>query len=445
MTTDTKLPNLTVYEKRQLDLIFEMDEGVAIIPTAPEYERTTYHPDKNFFYLTGLAEPNMVLVLVAGKSLETSKNILFCKEANPNTTLWTGELLGTDRAKSELDFNEAYPIEMLDEKMLEILGGTPRVFYPMARDETLAWDTRILGWVRKSRKRNTPSLPQVRDVSPLIAEMRLIKDAEEIETMRKAAEISAEAHIKVMRSCGSMTNEQELETVFHKYCRDKKCDPLHAYPTIVAGDDRGCVLHYTKNDCMLFRGELVLVDAGAELNGYAADITRTSPVNGPFTEPQRELYQLVLDAQKAAIEQVRPGNTYQDPHIAAVRVIAEGLVKLELLHGDIETLVEEKLDKWSEGEIARFFPHRTSHWLGMDVHDVGDYKVNGEWRVLEPGMILTVEPGIYVQPDNMDVDEKWRGIGIRIEDDILVTEDGHEVLSKDAPKEIDDIEHLMRR
>lgn len=432
------------YVKRRFELVRLMKDDIVLLPTAEEHDRTPgiafpFRPDSNFFYLSGFTETNAVIVLFGGKS------ILFCQEKNPETKIWTGDVLGPEGAVSELGFDEAYPIEKLDEKMLEFLKEVSGIFYPVARDETLAWDTRVLGWVRKSRTRDESSKPQAFDLSPLIAEMRLIKDAEEIAVMRLVAEISAEAHSGVMQSCGSITTEQKLETIFHKYCRDKSCATLNAYPTIVAGDDRACVLHYTKNNCILSSGELVLVDAGAELHGYAADITRTFPVNGKFTEPQKLLYQLVLDAQKAAIECICPGNTYQDPHIAAVHVIAEGLVRLGLLDGDIETLVQEKLATPGKGQVARLYPHRTSHWIGLDVHDVGDYKVGWEWRVLEPGMVLTVEPGIYVQPDDMSVDDKWRGIGIRIEDDILVTEDGYEILSSGAPKEIDAIENLVRK
>lgn len=428
---------IATYKTRRRELMRRMGEGgIAIIPTAPEHDRTLgipfpFRPDSNFLYLSGFLEPQAVIVLFGGKS------ILFCQEKNDEAKIWTGELVGTERAVSDFGFDEAYPIETLDEKMLEFLAGQKHIFTPYTNTPLTA---RTFGWIEKMNRQKPHVVefsPHVSDVCHPIAEMRLIKDEEEILVMREVAKISAEAHIEVMRGCGSMTTEQELETVFHKYCRDSSCDSAEAYPTIVAGAENACTLHYTKNNCMLFGGDLVLVDAGAELDGYAADITRTFPVNGPFTEQQRALYEIVLAAQDAAIRRVLKGNTYQAPHTAAVRVITKGLVRLGLLCGDVDYLIENQLYK-------RFFPHRTSHWIGLDVHDVGDYKVNGEWRVLAPGMVLTVEPGIYVQPDDESVDEKWRGIGIRIEDDILVTKEGYEILSAAAPKEIDEIENLMR-
>lgn len=432
---------LTDYEQRQRELLFQISDGVAIIPTSPENERIPYHTDKNFFYLTGLAEPDMVLVLVAGN---TTKTILFCKEPDPETTIWTGERFGTERTKRELGFSEAYPLESLDEVILKILPGTERVYYPMARNDDFSWDERILGWVKKSRKRNTPSQPEICDVSPLIAEQRLVKSESEIEVMRRAAKISAEAHIEVMKKCKPGMKECELEAVFSAYCRARGCSALHAYPPIVAGGKNACVLHYTKNRDCLYHGDLLLLDAGAELEQYAADITRTFPVNGKFTGPQHELYQLTLEAQKAGINEVRPGNTYLEPHVAAVRILAQGLVDLDLLGGDVDGLVEEKLAKWDQGRLARFFPHRTGHYLGLNVHDVGDYNINGEWHLLEPGMVLTVEPGLYIPAGMEGVPEKYWNIGIRIEDDVLVTKDGCEVLSAAVPKEIDEIENLMR-
>jgi Xaa-Pro aminopeptidase len=416
-----------------------MGGGVAIIPTAQEYDRTPsipfpFRPNSNFLYLSGFCEPNAVIVLFGGKS------ILFCQEKNEGSKIWTGDVLGPEGAVSELGFNEAYPIEKLDEKMLEFLAGQKQIFAPYA-DKSLI--VRAFGWIEKMNKQKPHVFefsPNVSDVCQPLAEMRLIKDAEEIEMMRKAAEISTQAHNKVLSACCESIHksimEQELETVFHKHCRDFGCDPLHAYPTIVAGGKNACVLHYTKNNRVLKDGDLVLVDAGGEFHGYAADITRTFPVNGKFSSEQRALYEIVLEAQKAAIEQVQPGNTCYDPHIAAACVITGGLADLGLLVGDLADLIGNESYK-------KFFPHRTSHWLGLDVHDVGDYKVNGEWRRLEAGMVLTVEPGIYVQPDDESVEKKWRGVGIRIEDDILVTETGHEILSAAAPKEIDEIEKLV--
>jgi Xaa-Pro aminopeptidase len=411
--------------------------GIAIIPTVPEHERTLgipfpFRPDSNFLYLSGFLEPSAIIVLLGGKS------ILFCQEKNDEAKIWTGELVGTERAVSDFGFDEAYPIEKLDEKMLEFLSGQKHIFVPYANKSLIA---RTFGWIGKMNQQKphvAEFSPHVSDVCHPIAEMRLVKDTEEIDIMRKAAEISAHAHIAVMNACLTRRlMERGLEAEFHTYLRNRGGDPSHAYPTIVAGGKNACVLHYTENNTMLEYGDLVLVDAGGELDGYAADITRTFPVDGIFSVEQRALYTIVFDAQKTAIEQIRPGNTYQDPHVAAVRVITEGLVRLGLLSGDVDYLIENQLYK-------KFFPHRTSHWIGLDVHDVGDYTVGSEWRMLQPGMVLTVEPGIYIQPDDESVDSIWRGIGIRIEDDILVTKEGYEILSAAAPKEIDAIENLMR-
>lgn len=428
----------TTYKTRRRELMHRMGKGgIAIIPTAPEHDRTLgipfpFRPDSNFLYLSGFCETNAAIVLFGGKS------ILFCQEKNEEAKIWTGELLGTEKAVSALGFDEAYPIEKLDEKMLEFLAGQKQIFVPYANKPLM---TRAFEWIEKTNHQKphvAEFSPNVSDVCHPIAEMRLLKDTDEIDIMRKAAEISAHAHIALMSTCRTRRlMERSLEAEFHSYLRNHGGDPLHAYPPIVANGKNACVLHYTENSTMLEYGDLVLVDAGGEFNGYAADITRTFPVDGIFGLEQRELYGVVLQAQKTAIEQIRPGNTYQDPHVAAVRVLTEGLVRLGLLCGDVDYLIENQLYK-------RFFPHRTSHWIGLDVHDVGDYIVGNEWRILQPGMALTVEPGLYVQPDDMSVEEKWRGIGIRIEDDILVTENGHEVLSAAAVKEIDEIENLMR-
>lgn len=429
--------HMTTYKTRRRELMRRMSKNaIAVIPTAPEHDRTLgipfpFRSDSNFLYLSGFCEPGAVIVLFDGK------NILFCQEKNDEAKIWTGELVGTERAVSDFGFDEAYPIEKLDEKMLEFLAGQKHIFIPYTNAPLVV---RIFGWIEKMNNQKPHVFqfsPSVSDVCHPIAEMRLVKGAEEVELMREAAQISAQAHIEVMRSCRDVITELSLETTFHKHCRDSWCDPLHAYPPIVAGGENACVLHYTKNDNYLRGIDLVLVDAGGEFDGYAADITRTFPVNGVFSPEQRALYEIVLEAQKTAIEQICPGNTYQAPHVAAVRVITEGLVRFGLLGGNVDYLIENQLYK-------RFFPHRTSHWLGLDVHDVGDYTVGSEWRILQPGMVLTVEPGIYVQPDDESVDEKWRGIGIRIEDDILVTSEGYEILSAAAPKEVEEIENLMR-
>ncbi|MBI2120403.1 MAG: aminopeptidase P N-terminal domain-containing protein [Parcubacteria group bacterium] len=424
------------YAKRRLELMRRMGGGVAIIPTGKEVDRTLgvpypFRAASDAIYL-GFDQPNAMIVLFDGKS------ILFCEEKNPEAKIRTGEVPGTEGAVSEFNFDEAYPIEKLDEKMLEFLEGQKRIFLPYASAPLVA---RVFGWIEaidtSPKPHHVSFKPDVRDVCKLIAEMRLIKDAEEIEIMRQVAQISAEAHIRAMEFCNIGMFECTIKAeIIHEMTRSGLQNV--AYPSIVAGGKNACVLHYTDNDELLQYGDLLLIDAGAEFCGYAADITRTFPVNGKFTEPQQLLYQLVLDAQLAVIAQVRPGTPWNVLQDTAVFVLTEGLVKLGLLKGDVKRLIEE-------GAYKPFFPHKIGHWLGLDVHDVGDYKdENDEWVLLKPGMVLTVEPGLYVQPDNINVDEKWRGIGIRIEDDILVTEDGCEVLSAAAPKTIDDIETLMR-
>ncbi len=412
--------------------------GVAVVPTADEMVRnrdTTFpfRPDSYFHYLTGFAEPEAVLVLVGG---ETPKNILFCREKNEEREIWDGHRFGPDGAREAFAVDEAYPIGEFDGRLPELLADRPALWYSLGHDE--AWDRRILkalNAVRGQVRAGKRAPPLVRDVRLDLDEMRLVKGPEELDLMRRAANISAAAHRRAMAACRPGWHEYQVEAeLLHEFRRAGSAYP--AYPPIVAGGANACVLHYVGNDRQLADGDLLLIDAGCELDGYAADITRTFPVGGRFTGPQGDIYRLVLAAQEAAIAAVRAGATFQDPHDAAVRVLAQGMIDLGLLQGSLEAALETE-------NYKRFYMHRTSHWLGRDVHDAGEYKEGADWKALVPGMVLTIEPGCYVRSAE-DVPEAFWNIGVRIEDDVAVTHEGNEVLSREAPKAVQDIEALMR-
>lgn len=415
-----------------------MARGIAVISTAPEVHRNadTHYPyryDSHFYYLTGFIEPEAVLVVVAG---DAPRSILFCREKNPEREIWDGFRHGPEAAKSEFGFDETYPIAQLDEKLVELMSNQPAVYYPVGRDK--AWDARLLdalGRVREKARSGIAAPGELRDVCAILDEMRLIKDGHEIALMKQAAEISAGAHIRAMLAAQPGLMEYEIEAeLAHEFRRNGAEAP--AYPPIVAGGANACILHYVGNNAPLKDGDLLLIDAACEFGGYAADITRTFPVNGKFNAAQRDLYEMVLAAQAAAIAASKPGMRWCDPHEAAVRVIAQGLIDFKLLNGSLDSVLEDETYK-------RFYMHRTGHWLGMDVHDVGQYKVDGEWRKLVPGMAYTVEPGCYVRPAD-DIPEAFWNIGIRIEDNVLITEHGCEILTEAAPKSVAAIEELMQ-
>ncbi len=428
------------FAKRRKRLMSEMGpDSIAVIAAAPERQRNRdvnhpYRPDSDFFYLTGFAEPEAVAVLVPGR--KQGQYILFCRERNAEMETWHGRRAGLEGARQEYGADDAFPITDIDEILPGLMENKSRVFYAMGADEAL--DHKMIGWLNEVRKKVRTGVrapAQFAALDHLVHEMRLFKSRAEIALMRKAAKISARAHCRAMRACKPGLKEFQIEAeLLHEFmtngCRSA------AYPSIVGGGENGCILHYTENDATLRDGDLLLIDAGAEYQNYAADITRTFPVNGKFSPAQAQLYQLVLDAQRAAIAKVKPGNHWNQPHDAAVRVLTRGLVKLGLLKGEPAKLIKE-------GAYRRFYMHRTGHWLGMDVHDVGDYKIDGKWRLFEPGMVLTIEPGLYIPAGTKGVARKWWNIGIRIEDDVVVSRDGHEVLTADAPKEIDAIEALM--
>jgi len=422
--------------ERRRRLAQAMAEGVAVVPTAAERlrNRDTHFPyrfDSHFYYLTGFAEPEAVLVLTAA-----NRSILFCRERNEEREIWDGFRYGPQAARERFAFDEAYPIAALDEKMVELLENQPALHYPVGADAE--WDARAMGWLNAVRAKGRAGIAapeRVQDVRGLIDNMRLVKDAQELALMRRAARIAAGAHRRAMQATRPGRNEYEVEAeLLYEFRRNGAQFP--AYSPIVAGGPNSCVLHYVFNDAPLRDGELLLIDAGCELNGYASDITRTFPVNGRFSAAQREVYDIVAAAQKAAMDKVRPGRAWNEPHEAAVRVLAQGMIDLKLLSAGLDEVLEKEAYK-------RFYMHRTGHWLGLDVHDAGEYKRAGQWRTLEPGMALTVEPGLYIRPAD-DVPAPLRNIGIRIEDDVVVTQGDCEVITAEAPKGIAEIEALMR-
>ncbi len=428
------------YRRRRRQLMRMMGpDSIAILPTSrlAVRNRDVHHPfrpDSDFYYLTGFAEDDAVAVLIPGR--KHAEYILFCQERDPKREQWEGARAGQEGAREVYGADDSFPISDLDEILPRMLEQTDRVYYAMGCDPEL--DSRMSSWVGQVRQKARAGVSAPFEFIALdhyLHDMRLYKSRSEIAMMRRAAHISSGAHKRLMRHCRPGMMEYELEAEFVHECTASGAR-AQAYPAIVGGGANACVLHYIDNDQTLRDGDLVLVDAGCELACYASDITRTFPVNGRFSKEQRALYQLVLDAQLAAIEQVLPGKHWNAPHEAAVKVLTRGLVKLGLLKGQVAKLIRDDAYK-------RFYMHRTGHWLGLDVHDVGDYKIDGEWRMLEPGMVLTVEPGLYIPPGTKGVAKKWQGIGIRIEDDVAVTKSGHDVLSKDAPKTIEDIEALM--
>jgi Xaa-Pro aminopeptidase len=440
------------YAARRAALIAQMQArggGVAIIPTAPEVMRNSdadypYRHDSYFYYLSGFTEPEAFIVLVAGKQ---NRSVLFCREKNMEREIWDGFRYGPQAAREAFGFDEAYAVDTLDAEMPQLMADAPAIFYALGSDNKL--DAQVQHWLQavRSQARAGVSAPAAaHDVHVLLNEMRLIKDAYEIGIMQRAAKISGEAHARAMRATRHGMHEYQIEAeLLHEFRRNGSQYP--AYTSIVAAGANACVLHYRAGDAVLKDGELVLIDAGCELDGYASDITRTYPVNGRFSAPQKTLYDIVLAAQAAAIAEIKPGKRFMDGHDAAVRVLAQGMLDTGLLDKNKVGSLEDVISK---GDYRQFYMHRTGHWIGMDVHDVGEYRdaaPAGEekpWRTLQPGMALTVEPGIYVRPAEGVPEQYWH-IGIRIEDDAVVTAKGCDIISSAAPKAVAEIESVMKQ
>jgi len=434
--------NLSEFKRRRRQLMRMMGKGsIAILPAAALQVRNNdvhypYRPDSDFYYLSGFTEPEAVAVMIPGRA--QGEYILFCREKDPEKERWDGSIAGQEGAVTEYAADDSFPITDLNDILPSMLEQCERVYYAMGCDPEL--DRRMSEWINhiRSKSRNGIQGPlEFIALDHYLHDMRLYKSRSEVAVMRRAAKLSALAHKRLMKECKPGMMEYELEAAFIHECSLQGVRH-QAYSPIVGGGNNATVLHYVDNQDVLQDGDLVLVDAGCEQDYYASDITRTFPVNGDFNPQQKALYQLVLDAQLAGIDQVKPGNPYNAPHKAVVRVLTKGLIKLGLLKGALAKLIKDESYK-------KFFMHGTGHWLGMDVHDVGDYKIDGQSRVLEPGMVLTIEPGLYIPVGSRAVAKKWQGIGIRIEDDVLVTKDGHDVLSSQVPKSVADIESLMAK
>lgn len=437
------LTEISEFKDRRLRLMRSMQSGIAIIPTAPEAirNRDSHYPyrfDSYFYYLTGFKEPESMLVLLAGDSAkeQAAKSILFCRDKDMEREIWDGFRFGPAAAVTEFGFDEAYAISELDEMLPKLLANQDRLFYSLGADPV--WDVKVTGWLNqvKLQMRSGVSAPDdIVDVRKLLDEMRLYKSPAEQALMRRSGSIAASAHRRAMQKVRPGKMEYEIEAEFlHEFYRHGAQAP--AYTSIVAGGANACTLHYNANNAKLNAGDLLLIDAGCELDGYASDITRTFPVNGRFSAVQKDVYELVLAAQAAAIAAVNVKNHWNAPHEAALDVLVQGLIGFGLCKGSRDAVLES-------GAYRQFYMHRTGHWLGLDVHDAGEYKDKaGNWRMLEPGMMLTVEPGCYIRPAE-NVPEHFWNIGIRIEDDVLVTADGCDVITKDAPKTVADIESVM--
>ncbi|MDH1691052.1 Xaa-Pro aminopeptidase [Acinetobacter junii] len=414
--------------------------SVAIIATRAEMYRNRdadykYRADSSFYYLTGFAEPEAVAVLETFAEGETYRYSLFCRERNREMEIWNGYRAGVEGAVEIYCADEAFAIDLLDQEIIAKLLNKDRLYFRIGHQAE--FDARVSQWIQKAdaqQRRGSTSPAEVIQLDRLIDEMRLKKSAQEIELMQIASNISADAHTRAMQSVKPEMMEYALEAELNYIFGKNGCVP--AYNSIVGGGENACILHYVENNKPLKDGDLVLIDAACEYEFYASDITRTFPVNGKFSPEQKALYNIVLDAQLAAIDATRIGNHYKYPHEVAVKILTQGLVELGLLSGNVDELVESEA-------FRQFFMHGTGHWLGMDVHDVGAYKHGEDWRAYEAGMVVTVEPGLYIAPDDETVDVKWRGIGIRIEDDIVVTENGPLVLTKNVVKTVEEIEQLM--
>ncbi len=430
------------FQERRDRLAEEMGpHSIAIIATSAVAMRNRdadykFRADSSFFYLTGFAEPEAVAVIETFESIDEGYTYsLFCRERNRDLEIWNGYRAGVDGAVDEYEADEAYAIDLLDQEIIEKLLNKQKLFYRIGQQAE--FDARVSQWIAEAdaqQRRGNGSPAHVIQLDRLLDEMRLHKSAKEIELMQIAANISSEAHIRAMQTVKPDMMEYALEAELNYIFGQNGCVP--AYNSIVGGGANGCILHYVENNQVLKDGDLVLIDAACEYQLYASDITRTFPVNGKFSPEQKALYEVVLKAQLAAIDAVQVGNSYKEPHHVAVRILVQGLLDLGLMQGDLDQIIKSE-------RFNQFYMHGTGHWLGMDVHDVGSYKAEGDWRNYEAGMVVTIEPGLYIAPDDETVDVKWRGIGIRIEDDVVATAEGPLVLTKNVVKSVADIEALM--
>ena len=425
------------YSERRQQLIAQLGDGVALVPTAPERvrNRDSHHPyrfDSYFWYLSGFPEPEAVLVLVGGS---VPRSILFCREKNLEKEVWDGFRYGPEAACSAFGFDAAHPIADLEKMLPDLMANRQTLWHSLGHDPE--WDTKIgaaFNTIRTQSRAGKRAPGELRDLRSVLDRMRLSKDAHEMGIMRRAADIASAGHASAMRACRPGMAEYEVEAELSYEFRKRGADG-HAYSPIVAGGVNACILHYVENNKLLAEHALVLIDAGCELGGYASDITRTFPVSGRFSAVQKDLYEIVLAAQEAALAAVRPGALFSAYHDAALRVLVQGMIDLKLVKGSIDSVIASEAYK-------PWYMHRTGHWLGLDVHDAGDYKEGEDWLRLSPGMALTVEPGLYIRP-GPDVPPHLHGIGIRIEDDVFVTSEGCEVFSS-APKTVAEIEETMR-
>jgi Xaa-Pro aminopeptidase len=428
--------NKVAFLDRRDQLLMQITDGIAIIPNSNEIIRNQdtiyqYRFDSNFYYLTGFDEPESILVLDG----INKKSILFCREKNLEREIWDGYRYGIDGAKTTFSFDEVYPISSFNDKIFDLISITKTLYYTIGY--LPYYENSIMNAMTKLRKMfrtGIDPVSNIKDINLLIANMRLIKDQYEMDLMTKTCHISSMAHIEAMKIVNKSNYEYEIEAkIMEVFYKNGARYP--SYTPIIASGKNACVLHYVKNNCKLGHDDLLLVDAGCEYNGYAGDITRTYPISGKFSKPQQAIYEIVLDANKQAINEVKVGNPWNKPRDVAISVITQGLIDLGLLHGNLEDNIHNQTYK-------KFYMHNIGHWLGLDVHDVGSYKVNDEWRLFENGMITTIEPGIYISQDNNIPEEYW-GIGVRIEDDILLNNNQTINLTKDAPKEVSDLEKII--
>ena len=430
------MKNLYLGRREQLGLELPKNSAVVIAGASTQYRNAdsshAFRQDSNFWYLTGFNEAESTLVLLVDGS-KNIQSIAFVPEKDELKEIWDGYRAGPDGAVNDHGFDLAFKNTDINQKLPELIAGCDQVLYPVGKNRCL--DTDVIEWIKaaKSKDRHSSAI-DIADVSSKVGNQRLIKDEDEITIMKKACQISAEAHVEAMKFVKPGMTEQEMEA-FYLYEFSKRGGRFSAYTPIVAGGENACVLHYVENSQPLKDGELLLVDAGCEYELYASDITRTFPINGKFTDPQLAIYEVVMEAQLKSIEAITADHNVMDAQIISEKIITQGLIDLGILKGGLD-------DLHAQGAYKKFYMHKIGHWLGIDVHDAGDYMENGEFMKFKPGMVTTVEPGIYI-PSSADVEDKWKGIGIRIEDDILVTNDGNENLTSFVPSDPKEIEALM--